>query len=119
SVQVSEATLGATTTSSECEQRERRREPTPPRYFRASHRNHPSLQANAAPFRFGTKSVRQRHPSWQRSLRRFHHADVRQVPVSLGVVEAVTNDEDVIDGEPEVVDLHVAQLSSGLVQQRA
>src|SRR5579862_4409061 len=47
------------------------------------------------------------------------HADERQIPVALGEVEPVADDEAVLDREPEVVDLHRHARPGGLVEERA
>jgi hypothetical protein len=48
-----------------------------------------------------------------------HHADVGQVAIVLSVIEPVTDHEDIVDGEAQVVDLGLAAGARRLVQQRA
>src|SRR6185369_4261534 len=50
---------------------------------------------------------------------RLHDADERQVPVPLRPVEAVADDEAILDGEAEVVDRHLDLGARGLVEQGA
>jgi hypothetical protein len=47
----------------------------------------------------------------------WHEADVGQVAVALGVVHAVADDEEVGDGEADVVGLDVLDAARGLVEQ--
>src|SRR3712207_9243409 len=52
------------------------------------------------------------------TLFRSDDGDVREVPVALGVVEAVADDEGVRNPEAAVVDLHVALAPLVLVEER-
>src|ERR1035441_9855739 len=47
-----------------------------------------------------------------------HQADIRQVAVALGIVQAVADNEEVGDGEANVVGLDLLQTAGGLVEQR-
>jgi hypothetical protein len=47
-----------------------------------------------------------------------HEADVGEVAVALGVVHAVADDEEVGDGEANVVGLDFFDAAGGLVEQR-
>ncbi|STQ46267.1 Uncharacterised protein [Ewingella americana] len=48
-----------------------------------------------------------------------HFADVRQVAIALGVVDAVTHHELVGDGETNIFDFHVYFAALGFIEQRA
>jgi len=49
---------------------------------------------------------------------RRHQADVRQISVALGVVHAVTDDEEVGNGEADIIRVDFLNAAGGLVKQR-